>query len=153
MISGVIASAILYTFLQSGDFAHSFDNFIVALIVWISPWAGVTLTDFYLVRYGRINVEALYAAADRGNDFNWAGLIAFAIGLVAAWAFQMGTITIMQGPLALAMGGVDLSWLTGMGVASASYLALHRHFGRSPVSGNQLSVAETSSVETRPTSL
>ena len=153
VISGAIACTILYAFLQSGDFAHTFDNFMVALIVWISPWAGVTLTDFYLVRYGRINVEALYAAADRGNDFNWAGLIAFAIGLVAAWAFQMGTITIMQGPLALAMGGVDLSWLTGMGVASASYLALHRHFGRSPVSGNQLSVAETSSVEARPTSL
>ncbi len=37
IISGAIACAILYAFLQSGDFAHAFDNFMVALIVWISP--------------------------------------------------------------------------------------------------------------------
>ena len=41
VISGAIACTILYAFLQSGDFAHTFDNFMVALIVWISPWAGV----------------------------------------------------------------------------------------------------------------
>jgi NCS1 nucleoside transporter family len=153
VISGVIAYAILYAFLQSGDFAHAFDNFMVALIVWISPWAGVTLTDFYLVRRGRIDVAALYQAPDRNGGVNWAGLVAFAIGLVAAWAFQMGTIAAMQGPLALATGGVDLSWLTGMGVAGASYLMLHRLFGRPFASGNHLRSADAKSGEAAPTSL
>jgi NCS1 family nucleobase:cation symporter-1 len=152
VISGVIACAILYAFLQSGDFAHAFDNFMVALIVWISPWAGVTLTDFYLVRRGRIDVAALYAAPDRDGGINWAGLVAFAIGLVAAWAFQMGTIAAMQGPLAQATGGVDLSWLTGMGVAGATYLVLHRLFGRPFASGNDLRFADAASVEAAPTS-
>lgn len=153
VISGVIACAILYAFLQSGDFAHAFDNFMVALIVWISPWAGVTLTDFYLVRRGRIDVAALYAAPDRDGGINWAGLIAFAIGLVAAWAFQMGTIAAMQGPLALATGGIDLSWLTGMSAAGASYLMLHRLFGRPFASGKHLQSADAASVEAAPTSL
>lgn len=141
VISGLIACAILYAFLQSGDFAHAFDNFMVAMVVWISPWAGVTLTDFYLVRRSRVDVDALYAApaADFAGDVNWAGVIAFAIGLVAAWAFQMGTITIMQGPLALATGGVDLSWLTGLVMAGASYLALH------PLCGRPVGAAERSS--------
>jgi len=126
VLSGLIASAILYGFLQSGDFAHAFDNFMVALVVWISPWAGVTLTDFFIVRRGRVDVAALYAAPgdERIPDINWAGLIALAIGLVAAWAFQMGTIEAMQGPLARLTGGIDLSWLTGMVAAGASYLAL-----------------------------
>lgn len=150
--SGLIASAILYGFLQSGDFAHAFDNFMVALIVWISPWAGVTLADFYFVRRGRIDLPSLYEEPGRGRDFNWAGLIAFAAGFAAAWAFQMGTIKAMQGPLALATGGVDLSWLTGIGVAALSYLALHRLFGRSLARSDALPAAGEASIEPAPTS-
>jgi NCS1 family nucleobase:cation symporter-1 len=142
IVSGVIASAFLFAFLQSGDFAHAFDNFMVAMVVWISPWAGVTLADFYLLRRGRIDIAELYAPprTSRYGDVNWAGLIAFAIGLIAAWAFQMGTITIMQGPLALATGGVDLSWLTGTVAAGASYLALHPLCGRA---GDRCATMET----------
>ncbi len=62
------------------------------------------------------------------------------IGLIAAWAFQMGTITIMQGPPALATGGVDLSWLTGTVAAGASYLALHPLCGRA---GDRCATMET----------
>ncbi|WP_315838254.1 cytosine permease [Bradyrhizobium prioriisuperbiae] len=132
VISGLIASVILYFFLRSGDFAHAFDNFMVALVVWISPWAGVTLTDFFLVRGGRVDVAELYAPghSSRYGDVNWAGLIALGIGLMAAWVFQMGSIPAMQGPLALMTGGIDLSWLTGMVVAGASYLVLHPLCGR-----------------------
>ena len=36
----------------------------------------------------------------------------------------------MQGPLALMTGGIDLSWLTGMVAAGASYLVLHPLCGR-----------------------
>jgi NCS1 family nucleobase:cation symporter-1 len=127
VISGLIASVVLYFFLQSGDFAHAFDNFMVALVVWISPWAGVTLADFFLVRRGHVDLAELYAPPHTGRygDVNWAGLIALGIGLVAAWTFQMGTIPAMQGPLARMTGGIDLSWLTGMMVGGASYLILH----------------------------
>jgi nucleobase:cation symporter-1, NCS1 family len=132
VISGLIASVVLYFFLQSGDFAHAFDNFMVALVVWISAWAGVTLADFFLVRRGHVDLAELYTPphSSRYGDVNWAGLTALGIGLVAAWAFQMGTITTMQGPLALMSGGIDLSWLTGMVAAGASYLVLHPLCGR-----------------------
>ncbi|MCC8941105.1 cytosine permease [Bradyrhizobium sp. Arg68] len=150
--SGLVASVILYAFLQSGDFAHAFDNFMVALIVWISPWAGVTLADFYLVRRGRIDVASLYRPSDRRRDFNWAGLVAFAAGLLAAWVFQMGTIPAMQGPLALATGGVDLSWLTGITVSASSYLVLHRLVGHPLARECQAPAADQVPVEAAPTS-
>ena len=139
-----IASVILYFFLQSGDFAHAFDNFMIAMVVWVSPWAGVTLADYFLVRRGRVEIGELYATPDtsRYGDVNWAGVISFALGLIAAWAFQMGTITIMQGPLALATGGVDLSWLTGMIAAGASYLVLHPLRGRPVASTGQPSAID-----------
>ncbi|WP_448045240.1 purine-cytosine permease family protein [Bradyrhizobium liaoningense] len=127
VISGVIASLILYLFLQSGDFAHTFDSFMVALVVWISPWAGVTLVDFFMIRGGRVDLGELYAPPEtsRYGNVNWAGMLSFAIGVVAAWLFQMGTIEVMKGPLALWAGGVDLSWLTGMVAAGASYAVLY----------------------------
>jgi len=71
LISGV-ASAVL--FVQSGDFAHAFDNFMVALVVWIVRDRA----------HRRLNLPD-------GNK-----------------------IPAMQGPLASANGGLDLSWLTGM---------------------------------------
>lgn len=128
VVSGILASVLLYLFLRSGDFAQAFDNFMVAMVVWISPWAGVTLADFFIVRRGRVDIASLYASpqASRCGDVNWAGMISFALGLVAAWAFEMGTIDIMQGPLALATGGVDLSWLAGIGVAGGAYSLLKR---------------------------
>ncbi|MFK5073437.1 hypothetical protein ACI4BE_28320, partial [Klebsiella pneumoniae] len=58
----------------------------------------------------------------------------------------------MQGPLALATGGVDLSWLTGIGVAALSYLALHRLFGRSLARSDALPAAGEESIEPAPTS-
>src|SRR4051794_7797988 len=41
-IAGVIGSIVLVIFIQQETFATSFDNWIVSIIVWISPWAGVT---------------------------------------------------------------------------------------------------------------
>jgi cytosine/uracil/thiamine/allantoin permease len=49
-----------------------------------------------------------------------------AFGVVAAWLFQVGTIESMQGPIAMAMSGIDLSWLAGFSVAGGIYYALHR---------------------------
>lgn len=131
VISGIIASVILHFFLQSGDFATAFANFIGAMVVWISPWAGITLVDFFLLRKENVDIQALYAspATSRYGDLNWAGLLALVIGLIAAWAFQMGTIPLMQGPLALATDGVDLSWLTGGVAGAVAYLVLRPVFG------------------------
>ncbi|HSI16716.1 MAG TPA: cytosine permease [Sphingomonas sp.] len=128
VVSGLVALFILYLFLQSGDFAHAFENVMVAMVVWISPWAGITLADFFLLRAGRADVAALYAphAACPYGDVNAPGMWALGLGVVAAWSCQMGTIELTQGPIALALGGIDLSWLAGMLVGGASYLVLQR---------------------------
>ncbi len=56
-------------------------------------------------------------------DVNWAGFTAFFAGIVATWLFMYGLIPAFQGPVAVAMGGVDLSWLAG-GLTSALVYAL-----------------------------
>jgi nucleobase:cation symporter-1, NCS1 family len=126
IVCGLVGSIILYFFLRSGNFAETFDNLMVAMVVWIGPWAGVTLADFFVLRRGRIDVAALYASASRNGDVNWSGLIALALGVAAAWSLQISSIEAIQGPVARALGGIDLSWLAGLVVGAGSYLLLQR---------------------------
>jgi cytosine/uracil/thiamine/allantoin permease len=58
------------------------------------------------------------------GDVNWAAVIAMLSGLVAGWAWGYGLVPALQGPLAKATHNVDLSWLTGFGVAAILYYAL-----------------------------
>ncbi|UTW13363.1 purine-cytosine permease family protein [Marinobacterium rhizophilum] len=127
-ISGVVALFILYLFLQSSDFVHAFENVMIFFVVWISPWAAITLVDFFLLRRGRIDINELYRhhADSICGDINWRGIFSLVLGVISAWLFQVGSIESMQGPIAMALGGVDLSWLAGFVVAGSSYYFLHR---------------------------
>ena len=128
IISGIVALFILYLFVQSGELVHAFENMMIFFVVWISPWAGITLVDFFMLRRGDIDVNSLYChhSTSHYGDVNWRGIISLAFGVVAAWLFQVGTIESMQGPIAMAMSGIDLSWLAGFSVAGGIYYALHR---------------------------
>jgi NCS1 nucleoside transporter family len=128
-ISGVVALIILYFFLQSSGFVHAFENVMIFFVVWISPWAAITLVDFFLLRRGCIDIDSLYNnhADSKCGDINWRGLFSLVLGVLAAWLFQVGTIESMQGPIAMALGGLDLSWLAGFVIAGGSYFVLHRN--------------------------
>jgi len=114
-------------FIFAPSFAKAFDNWMISLLMWMSPWAGVILADFYLKRQSQIDVAELYKAPEVSayGDINWGGMIAFLAGLVACWLFQDGLVPALQGPISLGLlGGADLSWLAGIGVAGGVYLAL-----------------------------
>lgn len=124
-IAGVVGYVVTIIFLNSPDFAQTFDFWMVGLILWMSPWAGVILADFYLLRKQRIDVDQLYAAPDRSayGDFNWVGIWAFVLGLIAGWNFEFGLVAALQGYVSKELlNGADLSWLVGGGVAAAAYL-------------------------------
>jgi nucleobase:cation symporter-1, NCS1 family len=128
VVAGAVTSAgavvSLVVFLESPDFATQFVNFQSSVLVWLAPWTAVTLIDYYLVRRREIEIASLYADARASHygRFGRAALVAFAVGLVAAWSFQYGLLPAFQGPLARATGGMDLSWLVGLGVAGGVYL-------------------------------
>jgi NCS1 nucleoside transporter family len=126
IVAGVVGSIVLVIFIQQESFATSFDNWIVSIIVWISPWAGVTLVEFFILRRGKINVPALYDPPDRSiyGDINWPAIIALVVGLAAGWAWEYGLVGPLQGPIAKALGNTDFSWAAGMFVAGGLYWVL-----------------------------
>jgi cytosine/uracil/thiamine/allantoin permease len=101
----------------------------------MSPWAGVVMADFFIKRKSQIDVAELYTSPETSiyGDINWAGIIAFLAGLIAGWSVQDGLVPALQGPISGMLGGADLSWLFGIVVAGAVYLALSGRTVAAPV--------------------
>ncbi|OAN33018.1 cytosine permease [Mycolicibacterium iranicum] len=128
LAAGLVASAVLAVFVNADSFAHAFDNWMVSILVWISPWAAIMLVDYFAVRRGRLDVSSLYLPSGSSpyGKFNSAGLISLAAGIAAGWSWQFGLVPAMQGPLAVASGNTDFSWLSGSLVAGVLYFGLAR---------------------------
>jgi purine-cytosine permease-like protein len=129
LIAGVVGYLVTIYFLFQPSFAKAFDNWMISLLLWMSPWAGIVLADFFIARKGRIDVAALYQEPDRSayGDVNWGAIVAFVGGLVAGWLVQDGLVPALQGPISTKLlAGADLSWLAGIVVAGGLYLALGR---------------------------
>jgi cytosine/uracil/thiamine/allantoin permease len=114
-------------FIFAPSFAKAFDNWMISLLLWMSPWAGIILADFYIKRKGQIDVAELYRSPETSayGDINWGAMIAFLAGLVAGWSVEDGLVGALQGPISLnLLGGADLSWLVGIVVSGGLYLVL-----------------------------
>ncbi|PYN54977.1 MAG: cytosine permease [Candidatus Rokuibacteriota bacterium] len=127
LIAGVVGYLVTIYFVFQPSFAKAFDNWMISLLLWMSPWAGVILADFFIKRKGHIDVDELYRAPERSayGDINWGGITAFLVGLVAGWSVEDGLVPALQGPISTRLlSGADLSWLVGIVVAGAVYLAI-----------------------------
>src|SRR5262245_9011898 len=129
LIAGIVGYAVTIYFVFHASFAKAFDNWMIGLVLWMSPWAGIVLTDFFIVRHGRIDVGELYREPERSayGDINWGAIVAFLLGLLAGWSVEDGLVPALQGPISTKLlGGADLSWLAGIVVAGGAYLILGR---------------------------
>jgi NCS1 nucleoside transporter family len=129
LIAGVVGYLVTIYFVFQPSFAKAFDNWMISLLLWMSPWAGVILADFFVVRRGQIDVEELYRDPDWSayGDVNWGAIVAFVAGLLAGWSVEDGLVPALQGPISTKLlSGADLSWLVGIVVAGILYLALGR---------------------------
>ena len=88
--------------------------------------------DYLVIRRGKIDVPALYAPPKESiyGDVNWAAVIAMLAGVVAGWAWGFGLVKFLQGPIATRTNDIDLSWLTGFGVAAILYYVLRPFFSK-----------------------
>jgi nucleobase:cation symporter-1, NCS1 family len=74
-------------YLNSGDLAGKFESYLLFILYWVTPWAGVVLTDWYLRgRPRRLNVQHLtdFARLPSGT----LALVALIVGFVASLPFQ-----------------------------------------------------------------
>lgn len=116
----VAASVIglVLSLLGSGQFEHHYEDFLLLLGYWITPWLGVLFTDFYFLRRSEL------ASQDTRNQrpVVWAGLISFLIGIAVSIPFMNAPFH--EGFIAKALGGADLTFYVGFVVAVIVYAAV-----------------------------
>ena len=125
MLVGVLAMVVVVFFIFQESFATVLDTWLIGLVAWVATWGGIMLVHYYRIERGRVDIGRLFdeVGSPRLPDVNWAGYVAFFSGLFATWLCMYGLIPIFQGPVAVAMGGVDMSWLAG-GLTSAGVYAV-----------------------------
>jgi NCS1 family nucleobase:cation symporter-1 len=132
LVIGAVAMAGVVLFVFNGDFAMMIDSWLVGIVGWVAPWAAVVLVHWFVIARRQVDSEALLAPPGTGPlpTVRPTALAALGVGILFTWMFMYGMTPLLQGPIASALGGVDLSWLAGGFVAASTYLALETLRGR-----------------------
>ena len=118
--SGIFVAALLIGIAGESNFLPLYSDFNELLLYLLVPWTAVNLIDYYLIRFGDYHVPSFFAA-DGGvyGHYNLTALACYLIGIVVQIPFI--ATDFYTGPLARALGGVDISWMVGIAVVSPVY--------------------------------
>lgn len=123
---GVTAAlSVVGALLATSDFLASFNDFLLVILYLFIPWTAVNLVDYYFVRRGHYAVAEIFHPRGMYGRWSWRGIAAYLIGFaVMIPFFAVGTL--FTGPVADALGGVDVSFFVGLPVSGVLYYVLAR---------------------------
>ncbi|MEU4926262.1 cytosine permease [Streptomyces yokosukanensis] len=127
LVDGTVSVCLTLYALLVSDFLDTVGNVLQLTVVLLGPSTAVYATDIVL-RRNRYDGIALGDESRTGpfwytGGFNWAGVLALASGVAVS---ALCVDTVYTGPVAAALGGVDLALPTGLVVSSAAYALLTR---------------------------
>ncbi|HME38928.1 MAG TPA: cytosine permease [Steroidobacteraceae bacterium] len=122
--------------LTKAAFLVNYEAFILMLLYVLVPWTAINLVDYYLLRHGEYDVASFFRQ-DGGiyGRVNAAAVSCYALGIAVQLPFVASPL--YTGPIARAMGGVDLSWIVGLIITSPAYYWLAKRSqarGKAPIS-------------------
>ncbi len=122
----------------SSNFGNFYENFLLTLDYWVTPWIGIMVAAFFLKR--------VRAGVETAADFLGVGLGAYLIGLLVSVPFMnLSSYGVSYvGPIANIMGGADVSYFVAFAVALVAYVALR---GRNPSTASGTSVPRSGGEE------
>jgi NCS1 family nucleobase:cation symporter-1 len=106
--------------LSKNSFLANYEEFILLLLYVLVPWTAINLVDYYLVQHGQYDVDSFFRL-DGGiyGRVNGAAVTCYVLGILVQLPFVASAL--YTGPIARAMGGIDLSWIVGLVVTSPVY--------------------------------
>jgi nucleobase:cation symporter-1, NCS1 family len=103
-----------------GDYVAGFKDLLTILLYLFTPWTSINLVDFFLVRHGQYSIREIFNVNGIYGQWNWRGLIAYAVGFGAMIPFF--STSFYMGPIARQMQGADVAMLIGLPVSAITYL-------------------------------
>jgi NCS1 family nucleobase:cation symporter-1 len=106
--------------LSKDSFLAHYEDFVLLLLYVLVPWTAINLVDYYLLRHGKYDVESFFRH-DGGiyGRLNSAAVTCYFLGILIQLPFVASAL--YTGPVARALGGIDLSWIVGLLVTSPTY--------------------------------
>ena len=102
------------------EFGSTFKSWMLTLVMWLTPWFVITMTDFLVIHRGRYSEGDLFTRKGIGGDFFSPGIVAWLVGFGVSWGFA--NTPIYSSPLMTDhFGGADLSLFVGALVSFAIY--------------------------------
>jgi NCS1 family nucleobase:cation symporter-1 len=125
-VNAVILAAVvgfLLALLGGTNFQLFYQDFLITLDYWITPWIGVMLVAFFL--------RSVKSGVEKPGGVAWRAVGSYAVGLVASVPFMNLTAYDIpfEGPIATFLQGADVSYFASFTIAVVAFLILTR---RSP---------------------
>jgi len=104
----------------SSNFEGFYENFLLTLDYWITPWIGVMLAAFF--------VKKVYSGVESAPPFLRTGLGAYVLGMLVSVPFMnLSSYGLSYvGPVANLIGGADVSYFVGALAAFLGYALIAR---------------------------
>jgi NCS1 family nucleobase:cation symporter-1 len=116
---GIAVLGTLLAILASAHFLTDLSNFVLFLLYFLVPWTAINLTDYYLVRHGRYQIEEIFKPHGVYGTVNWWAVGIYVLTIAVEIPFVNSSL--YEGPIAKAMGGADISWIVGAILAGVLY--------------------------------
>jgi NCS1 family nucleobase:cation symporter-1 len=102
------------------NFVGTYQNFLLTLDYWITPWVGIMIGAFF--------VRRIYKGVEERAGVAWRAVAAYAAGLLLSAPFMNLTSygIPFEGFAAAALGGADVSYFVSFLIALAAYLLITR---------------------------
>jgi purine-cytosine permease-like protein len=106
--------------------------YLVVMLYFLVPWTSVNLTDYFFVRKGRYAIPHFFQPhASIYGSWGLRGIASYAIGFVSMIPFfyifdGVEQREVYVGPLAKALGNIDVAWLVGLIVSGIAYYLFSR---------------------------
>jgi purine-cytosine permease-like protein len=132
ILDTVVCAVVTGIILFHGNFYKDFSGFLLYIVVWLSAWFGILMTD-YVLRGRQYHSLSLRSARDglywRNGGIHWPAIIAQVIGMVASlmWINALFDVPSYIGPISNHFPGLqggDFSWAIGIVVAAGVYWLL-----------------------------
>jgi len=124
LLAGVVG--FIFALVGSSNFGSFYQNFLLTLDYWITPWIGVMLAAVFVAKVAS-GVESAPPLLTRGLASYLVGLL-FSVPFMNLTSYGISFI----GPVASAMQGADVSYFVAFGVSFVAFVALSRTRPRPP---------------------
>jgi NCS1 family nucleobase:cation symporter-1 len=121
VVAGGIVGLVL-SILGGANFESFYENFLLVLDYWITPWLAIVLVDFFVVR--RTTVES--ASSAKSVDLPSLGIYALSILISVPFMFPPTPVGSIVGALSGWFGGADFSYFVSFVIAGIAYYLYRR---------------------------